>query len=1031
MSDSSKTILKPVARYSEKFPVHEDKDTSQPQAKQTQIVAKEDLELKAHIQFAKQASEHDQEEIAHTIDSTDHWGMADDLVENISYVNLIEDHDSENRALEQTERFSQVQSSSAVPARYMNLGRLGKGGMGEVFSVQDRLLKREVALKRVHDVSSPKVQEAFIREARILAQLNHPSIVPIHDLFVPQNIEESQVTACFTMEKVDGVTLSTKINHFCECDPQAGSDLLYELLNIFVSIGEAIKYAHERGVIHRDLKPDNVMIGEHGQVKVLDWGLGGQMLKDSKESIQNHHIIEALNTIYPNKSNFTFTGTISGTPAYMSPEQARGDQLTEQTDVYALGAILYEILTGYAPYVKEFMNESHCAWLIIEQVKRASEPPPLKREFCPHPHLVNRYLTKICDKALHPDVQKRYQSVENLISDIKNYLSGGTQRSQIQETKARVQYLYAKSTEQMSIQKQAKTQWERLEILKNIPLTAHFRSQVLHYLEDLVRWDRSDIEARLWGIHLRYHFIQFLWWRGELDTAYQITKDVLADRAAKLEVYKEAVLGSHVPWREIDILKNQSRKLYLHFDASKDDRFSLSLFEIPRLDHQVFAREFSQTNKKRQSFQQPIDLALKPGQPLELDLPWGRYALKVTVVEGVEHYTFFKLFIVSPPTLVCFENPQLLTIFEYEELARSYDPEQNILSIYIDFPKQYEDFSPYLISQSTPNLTDFKQEHSILIDEAFTWIASHEFTGGTWLPISSTLPSQEYQCGKFWVQKGQVTCQMYIHYLNTVLVLARSLTQDEQNQALIEIQALIPTMKQGLDDLLFSHENVNDSYDLSSQAIDLGITLDTPIFNLSFIDIERFLLVMTWESGIPWSLLSETEWELAARGIDQRTFPWGDQSPQEMAHMNSSELEDYTIRSSHLPVSPLTLFSRAEYRTRYPNDLSPFLIEGMGGGVAEWTMKDALKSEKRLLMKRWCAVRPDENMPIETKARMLFNAAEWRSTFQSNLRRTDHVQVIKGGSYQSTTEQCTTMYRTERPVDRRRFDTSFRLVLAP
>jgi Tol biopolymer transport system component len=218
---------------------------------------------------------------------------------------------------------------------------IGAGGMGEVYRARDTRLNRGVALKVLPDVFANDTERMarFEREAKLLASLNHPNIAAIYGL------EESGSTRALVMELVEGPTLAERI--------AAGPIPLDEALPIAKQIAEALEYAHDHGVIHRDLKPANIKVTAEGAVKVLDFGLAKAMGDDvASESLSNSPTLSAM---------ATRQGVILGTAPYMSPEQARGKAVDKRTDIWAFGAVLYEMLTGRLAFKGEDVTETLAA----------------------------------------------------------------------------------------------------------------------------------------------------------------------------------------------------------------------------------------------------------------------------------------------------------------------------------------------------------------------------------------------------------------------------------------------------------------------------------------------------------------------------------------------------------------------------------------------------------------------------------------------------------------------------------------------
>jgi serine/threonine protein kinase len=288
--------------------------------------------------------------------------------------------------------------------RYRFVEPIGRGGMGTVYLAEDSELGRAVAIKVLADACDPgQGVERMRREARIVARLEHPGIVPVHDVGVT---DDGRVY--YVMKLVRGRRLDQYADANCS---------LADRLRVFERICEPVSFAHARGVIHRDLKPQNIMVGEFGEVLVLDWGVA--KLRDGREADLPSDARDAGETgaerldAEDTRIALTVDGAVVGTPAYMAPEQARGDlqAVDERSDVFALGAILYFLLTGRAP-IDRAMLESFRAG---EDVR--IRPPRGVRPSIP------RAVEAICVKALATHPSHRYASVAELRADITNTLN--------------------------------------------------------------------------------------------------------------------------------------------------------------------------------------------------------------------------------------------------------------------------------------------------------------------------------------------------------------------------------------------------------------------------------------------------------------------------------------------------------------------------------------------------------------------------------------------------------------------------------
>ena len=276
-----------------------------------------------------------------------------------------------------------------VSERYTVTHEIGRGGMGTVYAAIDEALGRDVAIKVSNTIASAAFERCLAAEARVLAKLEHPGIVPIHDV---GRLADGRLF--YVMKRVQGVTLREHLS---------GAGDLGERLRIFERICEAVAFAHSRRILHRDLKPDNVMIGAFGEVMVMDWGVAKPLADENVAATGGAAVEGAGDPGAPR----TEDGTIVGTHGFMAPEQARGEtaNLDERADVYALGAILLALM-----------------------------PTPVPRP-----------LRSIGAKALAPRPEDRYRSAAALREDVAHYRAGqavGAHRETAWERTVRVAKVY-------------------------------------------------------------------------------------------------------------------------------------------------------------------------------------------------------------------------------------------------------------------------------------------------------------------------------------------------------------------------------------------------------------------------------------------------------------------------------------------------------------------------------------------------------------------------------------------------------------
>jgi len=272
-----------------------------------------------------------------------------------------------------------LSKGTTFAGRYQLMEELGRGGMGVVYKAEDTKLKRTVALKFLPPelIHIPDVKERFMREAQAAAALDHPNICTVYEF------DEAEEKSFISMAYIEGQSLKNKI--------ESGTLEFEEALRIATQVAEGLQEAHKKGVIHRDIKSSNIMLDERNHAKIMDFGLarktGGTLI--------------------------TKEGTAMGTIAYMSPEQARGQEVDQRTDIWSFGVVLYEMLTGQLPFKGE--HEQAVVYSIRKDKPRSitevnAEIPPS--------------IEQVVDKALEKDADKRYQQVDELLDDLKSISAG-------------------------------------------------------------------------------------------------------------------------------------------------------------------------------------------------------------------------------------------------------------------------------------------------------------------------------------------------------------------------------------------------------------------------------------------------------------------------------------------------------------------------------------------------------------------------------------------------------------------------------
>lgn len=290
-----------------------------------------------------------------------------------------------------------------ITDRYTTGKLIASGGMKEIYEVEDRKTGRQVAMAIVKQLKSKELIEQFIQEARITAKLEHPNIMPVYDIGI-----EKSGQAYFTMKLVTADNLGTIIKNLRKRNKEYQKKYpLTRLLEIFSDICDAVAFAHSKGILHLDLKPDNIQVGDFGEVLVCDWGLS----RFKPELVNHEDTVEYLN------GQLTIHGQVFGSPGYMSPEQAYAgrETLDKYSDIYSLGCLLYTFLTLKPAYEGDSVEG------ILEKTAKGYFTKPSKVTTS---RLVPEALEAVCEKSMEYEKNDRYSSATELRDDVRSFLNG-------------------------------------------------------------------------------------------------------------------------------------------------------------------------------------------------------------------------------------------------------------------------------------------------------------------------------------------------------------------------------------------------------------------------------------------------------------------------------------------------------------------------------------------------------------------------------------------------------------------------------
>ena len=713
--------------------------------------------------------------------------------------------------------------------RYDDLGPIGSGGMGEVRRVRDRRLGRRLALKTLHTpaLNRPSVVARFLEEAQATAQLQHPGIIPVHDLGKMPNGR-----VWFTMKEVDGQTFGEVISQVHAVSKTrwrsaASGWTLRRLIDALRQVCEAVGYAHSRSVVHRDLKPANIMVGSHGEVLVLDWGLA-KVLGRPDLAAEDGELDPVQTDRSRDNAHQTKMGQAAGTPTYMPPEQALGqiDKIDARSDVYALGAILYEVLSGRKPYIGRSALE------VLEQVRRgppvslqASASPVdsmgFRNELLPNtsppqgPPLPPS-LVAACQRAMARDPADRFDSADALAAELQAWLDGARRQ---EEARAVVALAEETASEAAALRSQATAlRTEAAALLKDV---ADWQPEE----DKLPGWEKEDAaatlekQARLAELKEEALLRASLTHAPDLPEAHAAlasryrTEHEAAEAARQDTVHAETLFRQHLAALPENHADRAGHLKYLKGDGA------LTLVTDPPGAEVLLHRYVPHNRRLVPRFERSLGTT-----PLhEVSLPMGSY----------------------------------LCVLKHPERAEVHYP------VFIGRGEHWHGVPP---EGGDPLPIPLPGRAELGPDDCYV--------PPGWFACGGDSPEERVRSARrIWVdghifRRFPVTNTQYMAFLDALVAEGR--TEEALRHA--PRQRSGTAGEQGA--LIYGFDGTH--FSLRPDADGDEWLPDYPVCNVDWHGAKAFAAWAAIHTGQPWRLPGELAWEKAARGVDGRFYPWGD-----------------------------------------------------------------------------------------------------------------------------------------------------------
>ncbi len=796
--------------------------------------------------------------------------------------------------------------------RYEDLGLFGRGAMGEVRRVRDRVLRRVVAMKvlRPELVSTPAAVARFVEEARATAALQHPSIVPVFD---QGRLADGRVW--FTCRAVAGRQLGALIQavHAVSIDRWAATAdgwSLRRLVATFHSVCQTVGYAHQRGVIHRDLKPANVVVGPHGDVYVVDWGIAKAVGALADPSGEEGTVERSL------PSDFhTLLGQITGTPAYMPPEQAlgRSDLVDATSDVYALGAVLYELLSGRPPY-------EGTPSAVLAQV-RAGPPAPVGRvseasTFGWAPELqggttgllpLPEVLVAVCERAMRRAPAERFPSASALAEAVQGWLDGSHRLELADHFVRRARALEA-------------------EVAGRRARAATIEAEGEAALAQVPRWAPEALKHEAWAA---------------LDAAAKEREQAEADDGEVDELLRHAaqISPEHVDSRAFSAERALRRHVALEGVGDEAGaRTARRRLEVERA-------ALPETDPRRLA----IDVYLRGDGALTLHTtPSGAEVHLYRYEERHRRLVETWVGSLGPTPIV----ERALPMGSYMLRVLHPDCEEVRYPVHLARGQHWDGVPP---GAEAPESIVLPPRGSVGAHERY--VPAGWFWSGDDQPGSPVHPRRRLWAHAFLMDRFPVTNAGFIAFLDALVAAG------DVEAALRWVPRDRGRTDGELGPIVYAFDGQH--FHLQADADGDRWLPEWPATQLSWDAARAYMDWRAGQSGVEARLPGELEWEKAARGVDGRSYPWGERFDPSWCNMTESR------PGRNTPVEVDT----------FPVDESVYGVRGCAGGQSDW-----------------CLERFDGPDPVE--------GARLRSPTAGGSGSPATLRVLRGGGWLSDRRYC-------------------------